>query len=207
MTHNVKHLLFAAAGLVVVSTVLLSWASIRKESAYTDPLPDPPVQIGASDSYAWVDREHGVAVIPVSRAMDIVGQKGLPWGLVPEEPAPQPVAVASATGDPDSASKVTKPAAPKLDPERVQAGQAVFAKRCQGCHAEGTKYPPMANRYGTKVELEGGGQALFDEAYIRESITDPGAKIAATYKVMPKLPNLTDEDVQNLAIYIHSLTK
>ena len=198
MTRTVKHILFAGSGLVVLSTVLLSWASIRKESAYTDPLLDPPAQIAASDSYAWVDREHGVATIPVSRAIDIIGQKGLPWGLVPEEPAP-PVATAAA--------EVAKPAAPKLDPERVQAGQAVFAKRCQGCHAEGTKYPPVTNRYGTKVELEGGGQAIFDEAYIRESITDPGAKIAATYKVMPKLPNLTDEDVQNLAIYIHSLTK
>jgi mono/diheme cytochrome c family protein len=196
MTRNLKRLVFAAIGLVVLSTALLSWTSIRKESAHTDPLPEPSTQVVASDSYAWVDREHGVAAIPVSRAMDIIGQKGLPWGPVAEEPAPQPVVTAAA-----------KPAGPKLDPERVQAGQAVFAKRCQGCHAEGTKYPPVANRYGTKVELEGGGQAVFDEAYIRESITDPGAKIAATYKVMPKLPNLTDDDVQNLTIYIHSLTK
>jgi cytochrome c oxidase subunit 2 len=209
MTRTVKHSLLALVGFVIVGTTILSWANILKESAQTEALPDSPDQIAASSTYAWVDKEHGVATIPVSRAMDILGEKGLPWGLVPEEPTPAPVAAAAATdSEPDAAPKPAKPAAPKLDPERVQAGQAVFTKRCQGCHAEGnTKYPTMANRYGTKVDLEGGAQAIFDEAYIRESITNPGAKIAATYKVMPTLPNLTDEDVQNLAVYIHSLTK
>ena len=210
MTRTVKHSLLALAGIALVSTALLSWVYVRNKAAQVDPLPDPTDPIPAPSSYAWIDKEHGVASIPVSRAMDIIGEKGLPWGLVPEEPAP-PASVsveASTSSDADPASKASlKPAAPKLDPERVQAGQAVFAKRCQGCHAEGGKYPPMANRYGTKVELEGGGQAVFDEAYIRESITNPGAKIVATYKVMPTLPNLTDEDVQNLAIYVHSLTK
>jgi hypothetical protein len=46
-----------------------------------------------------------------------------------------------------------------------------------------------------------------DEAYIKESITPPAAKIALSFKVMPLLNNPSDEDVQNLAVCIHSLTK
>src|SRR6187431_1484693 len=131
MTRTVKHSVLALVGFVIVGTTILSWAN-RKESAQTEALPDPPDQIAASSTYAWVDKEHGVAAIPVSRAMDILGEKGLPWGLVPEEPTPAPVAAAAATdSEPDAAPKPAKPAAPKLDPERVQAGQAVFTKRCQ----------------------------------------------------------------------------
>ena len=206
MTHRVKHIAFGLAGFVLVGIVLLSWARIRRESAQTETPPDAAALIAAPATYSWIDRDHGVAAIPISRAMDIIGEKGLPWGVVPDDPAPPVVAVAS--NDATAADiKPAKPAGPKFDPVRVQAGQEVFARRCQGCHAEGKNYPPLANRYGAKVELEGGTQAIFDEAYIRESITDPAAKIAATYKAMPKLTNLTDDDVQNLAVYIHSLTK
>jgi hypothetical protein len=40
------------------------------------------------------------------------------------------------------------------------------------------------------------GANIIAKAYIRESITNPAANIP-----------LTDEDVQNLAVLIHSLTK
>jgi mono/diheme cytochrome c family protein len=206
MTYRGKHLFFGVAGFVLVGIVLLSWAKIRRESAQTETPPDPPAMVAAPATYSWIDRDHGVAAIPISRAMDIIAEKGLPWGVVPDVPAPT-VATAASPEDAPVEIKPSRPAGPKLDPVRIQAGQEIFVKRCQGCHAEGTKYPPLANRYGTKVELEGGGQATFDEAYIRESITDPAVKIAATYKAMPKLTNLTDEDIQNLAVYVHSLTK
>jgi hypothetical protein len=38
------------------------------------------------DAYGWVDREAGIAHIPVERAMDILAQRGLP-----KVPAPAPV--------------------------------------------------------------------------------------------------------------------
>ncbi len=46
------------------------------------------------DSYAWVDQAGGIARIPVSRAIDILAEKGLP---VPE-PLPAAPAAAPATG-------------------------------------------------------------------------------------------------------------
>ncbi len=45
-------------------------------------------------SYAWVDREAGVARIPVSRAIDLVAEQGLP------APAPGPEALPSAPAVP-----------------------------------------------------------------------------------------------------------
>src|SRR5262245_1179145 len=41
----------------------------------------------ALDGYGWVDREHGVARIPVQRAMEILVQRGLP--VRPEAPRAQ----------------------------------------------------------------------------------------------------------------------
>jgi len=45
------------------------------------------------------------------------------------------------------------------------------------------------------------------ESMVCSTGPNPGAKITATYKVMPTLPDLTEEDLQNLAVYVHSLTK
>lgn len=38
------------------------------------------------NEYAWVDREAGLARIPVDRAIDILAERGLPWRGAPAEP-------------------------------------------------------------------------------------------------------------------------
>ena len=59
-----------------------------------------------------------------------------------------------------------------------------------------------------RVPLEGGGTALFDEAYVRESILDPKAKVARGFPpVMPTFKGqLSEEQILALISYIRSLT-
>lgn len=49
------------------------------------------------DGYGWVDREAGVARIPVERAMELLVQRGLPVRTKPDARAPQPPARTSPT--------------------------------------------------------------------------------------------------------------
>jgi cytochrome c oxidase subunit 2 len=92
----------------------------------------------------------------------------------------------------------------------VVAGEKLFAeKACVTCHvANGTGRAPSLNGvFGAKVLLADGSTVVADEAYIRESILLPNAKIVAGYQpVMPTFQGqLTEEQILSLAAYIKSL--
>jgi cytochrome c oxidase subunit 2 len=61
--------------------------------------------------------------------------------------------------------------------------------------------------FGAKVLLADGSTVVADEAYLRESILQPNAKIVAGYApVMPTFQGLvTEEQILNLTAYIKSL--
>jgi cytochrome c oxidase subunit 2 len=93
----------------------------------------------------------------------------------------------------------------------VQAGEKLFTQfDCVNCHASGRRQrcPNLTGLYGTMVPLAGGGSALFDEAYIRESILDPKAKIAAGFEpLMPTFRGqVSEEQMLALISYIKSLS-
>jgi cytochrome c oxidase subunit II len=53
--------------------------------------------------------------------------------------------------------------------------------------------------------MNDGSTVVADEAYIRESIVDPGAKRVAGYNVtMPTIP-MSDQEVEDLVAYIITL--
>jgi cytochrome c oxidase subunit 2 len=92
----------------------------------------------------------------------------------------------------------------------VIAGTKLFAdKACITCHlSDGRGRAPSLNGvYGAKVLLADGSTVTADEAYIRESILDPKAKIVAGYQpLMPAFQGqLTEEQILNLTAYIKSL--
>jgi cytochrome c oxidase subunit 2 len=92
----------------------------------------------------------------------------------------------------------------------VVAGERLFAeKACVTCHvANGTGRAPSLNGvFGAKVLLADGSTVVADEAYIRESILLPNAKIVAGYQpVMPTFQGqLTEEQILSLTAYIKSL--
>ncbi len=87
------------------------------------------------------------------------------------------------------------------------SGEALFTK-CQACHAiDGSSGlgPPLNGLYGSTVLLASGETLIADQAYIHESIVDPGAKRSAGYSVtMPTIP-LTEQQVDDLVAYIITL--
>src|ERR1041385_9042548 len=91
------------------------------------------------------------------------------------------------------------------------AGQQLFqtlgCASCHGANGEGGRGPTLAGAFGKTVQLQGGGTVLFDEGYIRESITNPQAKLVQGFgPIMPTFQGQVSEDqlVQLLA-FIKSL--
>jgi cytochrome c oxidase subunit 2 len=92
----------------------------------------------------------------------------------------------------------------------AQRGEAIFrAQGCSGCHGASptVRAPALEGLYGRSVPLQGGGLAIADEAYLRESIYFPLRKVAAGYApVMPSFQGRIDEeDMLALIAYLRSL--
>jgi cytochrome c oxidase subunit 2 len=90
------------------------------------------------------------------------------------------------------------------------AGLRLFQQfGCIGCHLPDGKgrAPSLVGLFGKKVTLATKQTVIADEAYIRESIVDPQAKIAAGYEpVMPTFKGLITEDgLAQIIAYIKSL--
>ncbi len=92
----------------------------------------------------------------------------------------------------------------------ADAGAKLFQDlACSTCHLETTQgtCPVLKGAYGKPVRLQGGGTVTMDDAYIRESILNPQAKIVEGFQpVMPTFQGLvTEEQVLQLIAYIKSL--
>jgi cytochrome c oxidase subunit 2 len=81
---------------------------------------------------------------------------------------------------------------------------------CNSCHTPGPQQrgPVLAGLFGKQVELQGGGTVTVDEAYLRESIVNPQAKIVAGFQpIMPTFQGLvTEEQLLQLIAYVRSLS-
>jgi cytochrome c oxidase subunit 2 len=92
----------------------------------------------------------------------------------------------------------------------ADAGQKLFVDlACNTCHrpdAQG-RGPVLEGLLGKTVALQSGETVVADEAYVRESILNPSAKITAGYQpVMPTFQGLvSEEQLLQLVEYIKSL--
>jgi cytochrome c oxidase subunit 2 len=92
----------------------------------------------------------------------------------------------------------------------ASAGAKLFADlACNTCHRpefQG-RGPRLDGLFGRTVALEGGGSAVVDEAYIREAIVNPSARVALGFQpVMPAYQGLVTEDgLLQLIEYVKSL--
>ena len=92
----------------------------------------------------------------------------------------------------------------------VTAGQKLFNDlACSTCHRPDShaRGPVLANLFGRAVALQSGATVVADEAYIRESIVNPQAKITAGFQpIMPTFQGLvTEEQLLQLIAYVRSL--
>jgi cytochrome c oxidase subunit II len=92
----------------------------------------------------------------------------------------------------------------------ASTGAKLFADlACNTCHrpdAQG-RGPVLDGLFGKPVELVGGGTVVADEAYVRESILMPAAKVAGGFQpIMPTFQGLvTEEQLLALIEYVKSL--
>jgi cytochrome c oxidase subunit 2 len=93
----------------------------------------------------------------------------------------------------------------------VEAGQRLFTDlACVTCHRTNAsgQGPQLAGVFGSTVRLQSGASVVADEAYIRESIMNPQAKIVEGYPpVMPTFQGMvTEEQLMQLLAYVKSLS-
>jgi cytochrome c oxidase subunit 2 len=92
----------------------------------------------------------------------------------------------------------------------IELGMKLYkAQGCAQCHSvDGSRVvgPTWKDLYGSTVPLEGGGSVIADEAYLRESIAQPNAKIHAGYPPAMQPYNLRDREMAGLIAYIKSLS-
>jgi cytochrome c oxidase subunit II len=92
-------------------------------------------------------------------------------------------------------------------------GQKLFQERgCASCHqvepgGQQGRGPTLYGLFGRQQAVEGGGTVTVDESYIRESILNPRAHIAAGFQdIMPVFQGqLSEEQILQLVAYIRSL--
>jgi cytochrome c oxidase subunit 2 len=90
----------------------------------------------------------------------------------------------------------------------IQAGAKLYDQlSCITCHGTG-KGPPLSGIYNKPVKLSDGSTVVADDAYLRESVLYPSAKIVAGYPpIMPTFKGqVTEEQLLQLIAYIRSLS-
>jgi cytochrome c oxidase subunit 2 len=90
------------------------------------------------------------------------------------------------------------------------AGEKLFQSLgCVTCHnpTSQARGPDLEALFGSAVNLEGGEAVVFNESYVRESIVEPKAKLAAGYPpIMPTFRGLVSEEgILQLIEYIKSI--
>ena len=98
----------------------------------------------------------------------------------------------------------------KETPSSQKGKELVETLGCLACHSPDGSVrvgPSFQGLFGRQVELEGGGKATADEAYIRESINQPKAKVVKGFpNVMPEFKGkISEEDLSAIITYLKTL--
>lgn len=93
----------------------------------------------------------------------------------------------------------------------ADTGEKLFHQfACANCHhySGHGPGPNLVGLYGSRVQVEGGGTGIADDAYIRQSILNPNARVAEGFhqSIMPTYQGqLTEDQVIALVAYIKAL--
>jgi cytochrome c oxidase subunit 2 len=93
----------------------------------------------------------------------------------------------------------------------IKTGAQLFQDfSCANCHEPGPRQrgPSLSGVFGKPVRLQGGQTAIFDEAYMQESIVAPEAKVVEGYRpIMPSFRGqLSNDEIMDLIAYVRSLS-
>lgn len=97
----------------------------------------------------------------------------------------------------------------QVDPQVERGNELYRSLGCVGCHSvDGSRNvgPTLKGLFGRATTLADGSQVTADEAYIRESIHEPKARVVQGYPpAMPPFPGVSEEDIDALIAFIRSL--
>ncbi|HNC68907.1 MAG TPA: c-type cytochrome, partial [Pseudomonadales bacterium] len=95
--------------------------------------------------------------------------------------------------------------------EAAHGEQVARDTGCLACHSSGDQRlvgPGWGDLYGSEVALTDGSKVRADDAYLKESIVDPDAKVVAGFAphLMPSYAGMLDEaQIAAVVAYIRSL--
>lgn len=105
-----------------------------------------------------------------------------------------------------SSSSSSAPA--DLSPEAVAGREISISAGCASCHGEdgdGRVGPKWIGLADSQVTLSDGTVVTADDAYLYESIKDPGAKKRRGASGIMPANKLTDEEIASIIVYIRAL--
>jgi cytochrome c oxidase subunit 2 len=105
-----------------------------------------------------------------------------------------------------SSSSSSAPA--DLSPEAVAGREISISAGCASCHGEdgnGRVGPKWLGLADSQVTLSDGTVVTADDAYLYESIKDPGAKKRRGASGIMPANKLTDEEIASIIVYIRAL--
>ena len=105
-----------------------------------------------------------------------------------------------------SSSSSSAPA--DLSPEAVAGREISISAGCASCHGEdgnGRVGPKWIGLADSQLTLSDGTVVTADDAYLYESIKDPGAKKRRGASGIMPANKLTDEEIASIIVYIRAL--
>ena len=100
-------------------------------------------------------------------------------------------------------------ASAELSPQAAAGRRIANSAGCSACHGgngQGGIGPAYVGLYGSQRELEDGTTVTADDAYLTESIRDPGARIVAGYSQRMPDNSLDDDEIAQVVAYIRELS-
>ena len=97
---------------------------------------------------------------------------------------------------------------PVLSPAAEAGRDVMRSSGCSSCHGangQGGVGPTFEGLYGSEVVLDDDSTVLADDEYLRESITDPSAKIVDGYSLPMPTNDLDDAQIDQLIDFIREL--
>lgn len=140
------------------------------------------------------------ALVAAAGALGLLGACGGDDDDAAETPTTVAAVGSDATGTTDAAIAG--------DGDPAEGEQLAQDYGCRSCHREGGGGigPDWEGLYGSTVSLDDGSTVVADDAYLVESIVDPGAKKVEGYSIgMPVNDSLTEEQIASIVAYIRSL--
>ncbi|WP_163381548.1 DUF6797 domain-containing protein [Cyclobacterium sp. SYSU L10401] len=160
-------------------------------------------------------------VMQMEVAYDLATAKGSTWSdkvwmTVNEVQLPNLIAEGFSSIHQDDLNKEFDPSSvasnDEAAPDAVKGKELFMNYGCIACHAiddnnEGKIGPGVKGLYGSEREFKDGSSAIADEAYLKESIIDPGAKVVKGREgEMPSfLGVLSENDIDSIILYFKTL--